>query len=249
MWVVLPLGLLLLARLNRTDYRPLLLVAACFAMALAPVLPLSIALATPESERLIYMASAFGSILLVWLLAASIRQPRVLIVFVLALAAIHVRALLRVNRNWQEASAITQSILTTFGETMRAHGRIGSAVYVLNVPDSVNGAYIFRRGFHEALRVTAPDQVGAMAQTYPLSVYSIFERSIPPRVTRLSPRTLEVHVEGGWLLGAPNPATEAMALHDWRPQSFVVAFTPVADGSLVLLLTTRGTKVVARLPH
>jgi len=72
-----PIAALLAWGLTRSDFRSLGFIALCFGIALMPVLPLSIALATPESERLIYMASAFATLLLVWFLAAVIQQPRV----------------------------------------------------------------------------------------------------------------------------------------------------------------------------
>ena len=205
-WLIFPLVLFLAWKVPVAKYRSLLFLGLCLAASLVPVLPLSIAVATPESERLIYMASAFASLLFVCFLAAAIGRAWLVAAIVLVCSVGNILALTRINRNWQEASAITQSTLSTFADAIRAHGRVGSAVYVLNAPDNVKGAYIFRRGFHEALRLAAPDQGGAMAQTYVLSVYSISHPSMPVRVTRLGPRTVQADMGGGWLIGTPNPA-------------------------------------------
>jgi len=131
---------------------------------------------------------------------------------------------------------------------MRSDSRIGSAVYLINAPDNVRGAYIFRRGFHEALRITAPDQVGAMAETHVLSVYSISHPSMPTRITTLGPRTLRAHMGGGWLIGAPSPPTPKLTLRDWTAQTFVADFTDLADGSLVVYFSPHSTAIVGRLP-
>jgi 4-amino-4-deoxy-L-arabinose transferase-like glycosyltransferase len=248
MWVLLPLVLILAWFVKRRDFRPLALLGLCFAGALAPVLPLSIAIATPESERLIYMASAFACLLVVWFLDAALRRPWLVAAIVLVCCAGHVAALQRINRNWQEAALVVQETLTTFAQTMREHGRVGSAVYVLNVPDDVRGAYVFRRGFHEALRVAAPDQLATMAQTYVLSVYIVSDIAQPATVVLRGPRTMSIDLGGGWLLGAPAAPTAALAISEWAPQSFVANFGAAADGSLVVYFTPRRTAVVGRLP-
>jgi hypothetical protein len=247
-WLIFPVLLFLAWKVPTSAYRSLLFLGLCFAASLVPILPLSIAVVTPESERLIYMASAFASLLFVWLLGAAIGRPWLVAAIVIVCSVGNVLALTRINRNWQTASAITQTTLSTFADAMRTHGRIGSAVYVLNAPDNVNGAYIFRRGFHEALRLAAPDQGGAMAETYVLSVYSISHPSIPVRVTRLGPRTVHAHMGGGWLIGTPNPPTPRLALREWTAQSFGAEFTELADGSLLVYFTPDSTAIVGRLP-
>jgi hypothetical protein len=246
-WVLLPAAVLLASRVPAAEFRPLLLLGFCFGAALAPVLPLSIAVATPESERLVYMASAFATLLLVWFLGAAFRRTGLVVVIVLACSLGHTVALERINRNWQEAAAITRETLSGFAEVMRTSGRVGRAVYVLNVPDNVRGAYIFRRGFHEALKVTAPDQLAVMAQTHVLSVYAISDPS-PVRVVSLGPRSVRTELGGGWLIGQPNPPTADRALREWSRHSFVTDFTDLADGSLLLYFTPHATAVAGRLP-
>lgn len=247
-WLILPAGLMLSLRVARPQWRPLVSHGLCLGAALAPILPLSIAVATPESERLVYMASAFASLLLVSFLGAAIRHKTTVAVIVLLCAVGNVASLVRINRHWQEASAITRSALTSFGDIMRRYGRIGRAVYVLNVPDNVRGAYVFRRGFHEALRVMAPDQVSNMAQTYVLSVYSLSDVAAPVRITRLGSRAVKIDLGEGWLVGNPSPPSTTVALSEWATQSFVATFSEEADGDLILFFTPRSTSVVGRLP-
>ena len=247
-WIIFPLALILAWFVKRADFRPLVLLGLCFAGALAPVLPLSISIATAESERLIYMASAFASLLAVWFLDAALKRVWLVAAIVLVCSIGHIAALQRVNRNWQEAAVVVEETLTTFAQTMREHGRVGSAVYLLNAPDDVRGAYVFRRGFHEALRVMAPDQLAAMARTYVLSVHIVEDVAQPVTVTVRSPRALSINLGGGWLLGAPAAPTATLAISDWAGKSFAAEFGPAADGSLVVYFTPRRTAVVGRLP-
>jgi protein O-mannosyl-transferase len=234
--------------LKKSVLRSLAFIALCFGIALTPVLPLSIAMATPESERLIYMASAFATLLLVWFLAAAIQQPRVLAAIVLACAVGNVVALARINQSWLEAASIVKNALPTFAEVIRTHGRSGKPLVFLNVPDNVRGAYVFRRGFHEALKMAAPEKLEAMADIGVLSVYGIGDVGVPTRVTATGPRSVQVKLDGGWLIGAANPPTPKVALKDWSLQSFAADFTTGADGSLILYFTPRRIDVFGRVP-
>jgi len=113
-WLLFPLVLLLGWFVRHNDYRPLALLCLCFGIALLPVLPLSIAIATPESERLIYMASAFACLLTVWFVDAAFKQRWVVTAIILACCVGHIAALNRINRNWQEAAVVVQGTLSTF---------------------------------------------------------------------------------------------------------------------------------------
>ena len=243
-----PLVAMLAWGLGTSAIRSLFLLGLSLGLALAPVLPLSIGLQTPESERFIYMASAFATLWLVWFVAAVTERRRVVVAVVLIAAAGHLLALTRINRSWQEAAAIVQTALPSFAEVIRAHGRSGQALFFLNLPDSVRGAYVFRRGFPEALRLAAPDRLDALTDITVLSVYGIADVGRPVRVTVEGPLTVRVALDGGWLMGTANPPTPRVSLRDWSSQSFAGDFTTAAAGSLVLHFTPQRIELVGRLP-
>jgi hypothetical protein len=246
--VGIPLVVVLLWGLSRATLKPLALVALCIGFALAPVLPLSISLGTPESERLIYMASAFAMLWLVWFIALATQRTRVLVAIVAVLAVGNLVALRRINQSWEEAAGLIQTALPTFAEVIRTHGRPGRPVVFLNVPDNVRGAYVFRRGFHEALRLAAPDQLAALGDVGVLSVYAISDTTLRTDVTAAGPRSLDIEVNGGLLVGSPNPPTPRVALRDWSLQSFGADFTPASDGSLILYFTPHRVDVFGAVP-
>ena len=140
-----PIAALLAWGLRRSDFRSLAFIALCFGIALLPVLPLSISMTTPESERFIYMASAFATLLLVWFLAAVIQQPRVLAAIVLVCATGNVVAFTRINQSWLEAASIVTNVMPTFAEIIRTHGRSGSTLFFLYVPDYVRSLCLSTR--------------------------------------------------------------------------------------------------------
>jgi protein O-mannosyl-transferase len=246
--VLLPIVLGFGWRIRRSDYRGLILLALCFTIALLPVLPLSIGVITPESERLIYMATAFSCLLVVWFLDRAVRHRWLLVTIVLVLCVGHVIALDRINRNWQEASTVVHDALSTLARTLRDRGTAAPSIYALNLPDNVRGAFVFRRGFHEGLRLTAPDQGAAIARTHVVSVQAITDVAERVQVERRGDRTVRVDVGSGRLIGGPAAPTAAYTMPDWTPRSFAIEFTTLADGSLVVYFTPREAAVVGTLP-
>jgi protein O-mannosyl-transferase len=248
LYVGLPIVVVLLFFVRRQDWRPLLLLTACFGLALAPVLPLSIAIATPESERLIYLASAFASLLLVWFLDATLRQRWLVTTMVVVWSLGHALALDRINRRWVTAASLTQGITSSFREIVREHGRPGWAVYVLNVPDTVQGTYVYRRGFHNSLRVTDQDQLDRLGGVYVLSVHAVFDASAPVTVSQRDPRTFEIDLGGGQLLGAASPPGPFYAIDGWSGGGFRATFTAAAGPALVVYLSPQETRLAGILP-
>ncbi len=245
-YLIAPVVLALVWVARRADYRPMLLLALWFGLAVAPVLPLSISIATPETERLIYLPSAFACLLTVWLVDASLKR-RWLVVSVTVLFSLwHLRALDRTNRTWVTAAALTRSQTSSFGELMRQHGRPGQPVFVVNVADNVRGAFIWRRGFHEALRLTSPDQVAAMAGTHVLSVYQVWDENAPVQVLRKNAHTFEFRLASGSVAGGPS-ATALYALTNWSAVGFTAEFTPAAGRGLVVYFSPHEARVAGRL--
>ena len=59
---------------------------------------------------------------------------------------------------------------------------------------------MFRRGFPEALRLAAPDQLAALADLSVLSVYTVTDMAKAVHVTPAGPHGLNVHLGGGLLV-------------------------------------------------
>jgi hypothetical protein len=63
--------------------------------------------------------------------------------------------------------------------------------------------------------MAAPEKIEAIADTSVLAVYGIGDVGVPTRITATGPRSVQVKLDGGWLIGAANPATPMVALKDW----------------------------------
>jgi hypothetical protein len=62
----------------------------------------------------------------------------------------------KANRNWTAASEITRDIVRAVAEPVRGK------IYLINLPDEKDGAYIFRLGFPQALLMAGKDSAGVV---------------------------------------------------------------------------------------
>lgn len=128
----------------------LTVLTVCFLLSLLPSLTLRVNYLDTQGERFLYFPSVFSSI---WLAGITLLFPKrkraalaVLTVFVIW-SAIH---LYRVNENWVTASRLSRTIIGDI--VSKTDGR---KILAVNVPDNYRGAYVFRNGFREAIRLFA----------------------------------------------------------------------------------------------
>ncbi len=127
---------------------PLLFLAACFMAVILPVLSLRVSFLNTEGERMVYLPSVFSTL---WI-AASLerilprRAPRMVAIGLLVL--LNAVGLVFATRNWSAAGTLAARIV----EDIRLMGPTGR-LRVANLPDNLNGAYVFRNGFPDAVRL------------------------------------------------------------------------------------------------
>lgn len=101
---------------------------------------------TSESDRFLHFPSYFFCILLAFIIMHIIRKYRWQVVAFSAIICYQVFFLEMNNLNWQKASAAVREIIDIV-----ARQRPGKKIYVANLPDEIDGAFVFRNGFREAL--------------------------------------------------------------------------------------------------
>lgn len=137
---------------GRIHPRLVLALAAAWLIALAPALPLPVSLRLTEGERLLYFPSVFATLLLLHLLPALLPVPsrRPLLLLLRALPPLLLLAFIQGSMlsadNWRRAGEFAQRFLTTAAP-------LPAGARLINLPDHLNGAYIFRNGFPEARRL------------------------------------------------------------------------------------------------
>lgn len=103
---------------------------------------------TSESERFLYFPSFFFCTLIAFIVINLFYQRRALPIVVLLITGYHIYFLQTTLQHWRKASGAVTEILSI----VRAHTGPGK-LYIVNMPDEIEGAFVFRTGFPEALRV------------------------------------------------------------------------------------------------
>jgi hypothetical protein len=176
--------------------RPARVLAFCaLAMicSLAPVLPLTISIATTESERFVYLPTAFSCILLVWVCASTLRPWALAVIACLVAIAVHTIRLDVVNARWHASGTLTKNIVDSYADLVREHDPRGTTpVFLLNIPDNVSGAYVYRNGFVSALEMFHPDLTPVSRSPTVIASHSIGSADEEMRLDRLGERRLRL---------------------------------------------------------
>jgi hypothetical protein len=213
---------------------PMLFSGAAAAIMLAPALPLTISLSTTETERVVYVPSAFGALLTVLTLDALLRRRSARNIVAGALICAHGVVLQRFTSNWREAGESFAQILNSFTLAARSHdpGADGH-FFILNLPDNVRGAYIFRRGFHIALARQAPELARRGAFISVISSHTISRREDRSTAAQLGPASFSLDVAPNVFLQRAQPTTPLFDFLEWTPQRFQLRFTSVVRDAVV----------------
>jgi len=115
-------------------------------VSVAPVYSLFDVSPALQGARYLYLPAAAWSVLIASLLMPTRSRLNVLLAVLLLIAS---TAGLRVNlRAWNAAARMREDLLA---QVVRAQQLGCTAVWVRNVPDSIDGAYVFRNGLQEAV--------------------------------------------------------------------------------------------------
>ena len=220
---------------DRDRRADMIFAAAAIAITLAPALPLTISLATTETERVIYTPSAFGALLTVLILESLVGRRALQRLLLGALVVAHGLFLQRFTRAWIEAGDAFASNTRTFVEAVRAHDP-GPArlIFITNLPDNIRGAYVFRRCFYEGLHFIAPDLEQRQDAIYGISSHGLGRYSEPTILQQFGPMEIGVDVGPNRFVQSGPPARPPYQFLSWSPERFRLRFTALAEGGIVL---------------
>lgn len=126
---------------------PVGVVLASFSMmliSLVPVMNLSVVANSSEGSRFLYLPSAMMVLTLV-VVAASTLARRTMVILTLAFALPGVMLTHHASGHWVEAGMLARRTVASLGEIAGL-----DRIWLLNIPDSLNGAYVFRTGIDSA---------------------------------------------------------------------------------------------------
>ena len=157
-WIVTGVGAAgigVLAWMQRTDHRVpgaralWLGLAGAIVVAIAPVGHLGASATTVAGERLVYLPSAFGVVLLAWpLCRVAERLGRVGVAVVAAVVVAASSSLFAVNRGWADSARVAESFADQLGQLPPDRPAL-----LLNTPDLVDGVQCMRNALWPSLVV------------------------------------------------------------------------------------------------
>ncbi|MBA3406340.1 MAG: hypothetical protein H0U13_16925 [Gemmatimonadaceae bacterium] len=219
-------------RIGRVD-----VLVGCLLLALAPAITLPISLSDGQGERFVYLGTAFAAIITASALSAA-RPSLLKIVLVCAIVAANGLHAADAARRWREASSVAATVLNSTAALM-SRGPMEGLVFVLNLPDNVRGAYVFRNGFADGLRMrnVNPDPVVVV------STQTLSSSRDPVTVRQLSPRSYVLEIYPNTFL-IPPPSGPFYSVTSGGNQARI-DFTDAAVRALVLAVSSGAAVHVA----
>jgi len=135
---------------------------------------------TSESDRFLYFPSCFLCAGIAFLLFG-LKEWFMQMTLAAILLSYEIVFLEVNNRNWVKASRVTREVLTAVEASMDGRRDAMRKVFVVNLPDDLNGAFIFRLGLPDALLMEGRDTSGLVIvghlSTKDVAVLPVVERS------------------------------------------------------------------------
>jgi hypothetical protein len=138
-----------------------------FIITLFPAVTVGIDTHDYEGGRFLYFSSVFFAIMIIYLIEKLASSSFRAIVISILITGLFLFSLSEVKKSWKEAAGIVSNIVG-------AKERFSKTNFFINVPDSKNGAYIFRNGFVEAMRM---NHLISDSQKIEIVSYKVAEKS------------------------------------------------------------------------
>jgi hypothetical protein len=239
-------GIALVTIWKRTNWPAVAFAAFAMAVTLAPALPLSLSIATTESERMVYIPSAFAAIVTVLTIDALFSRRAVAATLAGLLIAAHAVWLQRMHGHWRDAGTTFDEVMSSFIAAVRAHdpGPQGLIV-VLNLPDSLRGAYVMRRGVYGCLHFRAPDLEARSDSIVGVVTQTLMQPSDPSTARRRGPIDFSLDVKPNLFPNLVPPVREYYTFPEWSRTAFVMRFAPAAPHAAVFHVSASRTSFLA----
>ena len=132
----------------------------CFLLALILPMLFGISSRTSEGDRLLYFPSFFLCLLLSFWGLITMTQKLARGAYFFLLFSYFIYFLVINNRQWEKASTAASAIFFAVNESK------GKNIYFINMPDELEGAYVFRNGFQKSLVLHNYDTTKILAINY-----------------------------------------------------------------------------------
>ncbi|NML22862.1 hypothetical protein HHL16_18400 [Pseudoflavitalea sp. G-6-1-2] len=183
---------------------------ACFAFAMLMPLWLGVSTRTSESDRFFYLPAFFFCTILAFMVVYLFNSEKVRALVVLVLLASGVYLLEQNNMNWKRASDSVKSLMAQVRNSKEK-------LWVVNLPAEIDGAYVFRIGFSDALRLYGVDSsrvkvVSGLTRDQELLLPEVIVPKTAESISWIAPATLvlENGMPGGAAIAHTGKALKAL---------------------------------------
>jgi hypothetical protein len=234
---------------RRPDLRPgLAFLVPAFAVGLAPVLPLSISIVDTVSERYLYVATVFSSILAAWCAEIVFGHRRVLAgAAILLFATVHLRALERANHAWSAAGELARTVTSEIVERVRATVPTARTL-LLTIPDTSGGAFVVRGALMGSFRLMAPDVAFPERRVAMIADSAQASTTDHVRVERTGPRSFTVTLDQALFVQTEGRPTPEYTFDRWSPREYAITFKPLPYTVELLYASDGHMQTAAILP-
>jgi hypothetical protein len=237
--IIWPLVALVVIVRGQGPVRRVVLFAACATViALAPMLPFTISIVTTESERFTYLPTAFSCLFVVGAATAVLRRPALVAVALAPLILWHGVALVQNTIRWREAGQMARGIIDSFAGGVRRHDPDNRRqIFLLNLPDNLGGAYVYRRGFYPAIQLFAPGVASSTARTVGIATSSFGRQHDRTRAAQLERMRFTLDAGPGRLIQPEIQSAAWYRIVSQTPTSYEVRFSDAVTSAIVLHTT------------
>ncbi|MGB3404414.1 MAG: hypothetical protein WBA77_17145 [Microcoleaceae cyanobacterium] len=132
----------------------LLFLITIFLTSLIPIINLVVSLQDNQGERFLYFPSVFMIIVFTILVSTLLwRYQLLLLLYLTIIVILFSYTLYHSNQNWRIASQISQQIIEDINSITT-----DNSLFIINIPDNFNGAYIYRNGLYPATQLFCEDK-------------------------------------------------------------------------------------------
>jgi hypothetical protein len=136
--------------------RYLLIITGMLAISCIVPVATGVSTQTSETDRILYFPSVFISMLAGFFIIYVLKNKYYKVIFLMILFSFNFFFLEKNNMNWNKASMVTKSVVATVQSEMLNDKKTGK-IFFVNIPTEISGAYSFRNGFPEALKLYNAD--------------------------------------------------------------------------------------------
>ncbi len=211
-----------------------------FLVSLIPVLNWRISIGETQNERFLYFPSVFICLLLVLGVFLVFKRKLLRNTLIGLLLILHIGFLYQSNTNWKAAGAVSRGILFSFITNVKENSAENSEkIFILNLPDNLNGAYIARNGFYESLKLFEPQIFKRVIVGISTHILKDKEDAVSVERVKEATYSIKLNREDAFFLQSPPLSRVFYEVFDFDRNAFKVKFSKLY-GNIFLLCYSEG---------